>query len=141
MTNRRYNLHEIFDLVSKHEGMRLRPYRDTVGKLTIGYGRNLEDKGISEGEAREMLYNDIVEAEHELDRDLPWWKDLSPERQKVLVSMVFNLGINRLLGFRKALAAMQAGDWKRAAAEMLDSKWAGQVGDRADELAGMMETG
>lgn len=127
--------------LKRDEGLRLKPYRCSAGKLTIGYGRNLEDVGITQAEAEAMLMADIKAARRELDRVLPWWRNLSAVRQDALVNMAFNLGITRLLGFKNALAAMQAYDFDRAADEMLDSRWAAQVGDRAKRLAHMMRAG
>jgi lysozyme len=129
------------ELLIHHEGLRLKPYTDAVGKLTVGVGRNLEDTGITREEALILLENDIQRASRQLDQSLPWWKSLSKTRQKVLVSMVFNLGMSRLLGFRDMLAALQDGDYSAAADHMLASKWASQVGVRAVELAYMMENG
>lgn len=127
------------------EGMVLKPYRCTAGKLTIGVGRNLEDVGISKSEAMTMLGADIDRAEADLDRALPWWRGMSDRRQQVLANMCFNMGIGNstrgLLSFRNTLAAMQAGDYKRAAQGMRDSAWARQVGKRAERLASMMEQG
>lgn len=125
----------------EHEGVVLKPYKDTVGKLTIGVGRNLDDVGISRNEALILLDNDIDRVMEDLNRALPWWHRMSPVRQQVLADMCFNLGIVRLQGFRKALEAMRAGAWHEAAAQMLDSKWAKQVGNRATKLADMMRTG
>jgi lysozyme len=132
---------ELKKLLMIHEGLKLRPYRDTAGKLTIGVGRNLDDKGIREIEADLMLDNDIGETIQNLDHYLPWWTKLSPNRKLVLMDMCFNLGIGKLLTFKKALAAMKEGRWNTAADEMKDSKWARQVGRRADKLAYMMRTG
>ncbi len=125
----------------RDEGLRLKPYKDTVGKLSIGIGRNLDDVGISEGEAIAMLENDIDRAEEGLDRNLPWWRGLDGVRQEVLVNLTFNLGITGLLGFKNTLAAMRDGLWSSAASRMLASKWARQVGKRAERLAKAMETG
>lgn len=124
-----------------HEGLVLRPYKDSVGKLTIGVGRNLDDVGISRSEALTLLENDIARACKDLDTNLPWWRQLSDTRQQVLADMCFNLGIRRLQGFRKALEAMRAGAWYEAADQMLDSTWASQVGSRAIRLADMMRSG
>lgn len=124
----------------KHEGMRLKPYRDSVGKLTIGVGRNLEDVGIDNLEAALLLENDIQRVEQELIRRLPWYLLLSEVRQRVLMDMAFNLGVEGLLKFSRALAAMEAKDFAKAADEMLDSVWAQQVGQRARDLAAMMLT-
>lgn len=124
-----------------HEGERLKPYRCTAGKLTIGVGRNLEDRGISREESAMLLANDIANEERELLRALPWVAKLDEVRQRVLLDMSFNLGIVGLLGFKNTLATIQAGEYQRGAAMMLDSKWAGQVGARAERLARMMATG
>ncbi len=129
------------DTLIRHEGLRLTPYRCTAGKLTIGIGRNLDDAGISEAEARLMLRNDIVSAEAELRRAFRWFDRLSPLRQQVLVNMAFNLGLPRLQHFRRMLTAIEQGHYSRAAAEMLDSRWARQVKGRATELARWMRTG
>lgn len=128
-------------LLIKHEDLKLKPYRDSVGKLTIGVGRNLDDVGISSEEAMFLLDTDIERTKESLDRSVPWWGQMNDARQIVLANMCFNLGIGRLLGFKKFLAAAKAGDYGTAAAEMLDSKWATQVGKRATELAEIMRMG
>lgn len=129
------------DSLIRHEGLRLKPYRCTAGKLTIGIGRNLDDTGISEAEARLMLRNDIVAAEHQLKATFPWFTTLDPLRQQILINMAFNLGLPRLRRFRRMLAAVEQGDYQQAAIEMLDSRWARQVKGRADELARWMRNG
>ena len=128
-------------ILKKHEGLRLKPYRDTVGKLTIGYGRNLDARGITTDEATEMLEADIYSAIEDLRGSLPWFDDLDETRQVVLVDMAYNLGIAGLLKFKRMLAAVETARWEDAAAEMLLSKWADQVGGRAAELAEMMRAG
>lgn len=125
----------------RDEGVRLKPYRDTVGKLTIGTGRDLDDVGISNEENDFMLQNDIDRACASLDDHLPWWESLDPIRQRVLVNMCFNMGINSLLGFTHTLASIQQGDWQGAHDGMLASHWAQQVGARAGRLATLMLTG
>lgn len=78
----------------RHEGLRLKPYRCTAGKLTIGVGRNLEDKGISQQEAYELLENDIRECEVQLLTEIPdIYLSLDINRKVVLINMCFNLGI------------------------------------------------
>lgn len=125
----------------RHEGVRVKPYRDTVGKTTIGVGRNLDDVGVSEDEILIMLRNDIARAQRGLDATLPWWTGLGPARARVLLDMCFNLGIERLLGFSATLSAMREGRYEDAARDMLASRWAQQVGRRAVELAQTMRTG
>jgi lysozyme len=119
-----------------------KPYRCTAGKLTIGVGRNLDDVGISDDEIDYLLANDIKRVETELDKSLPWWRDLDPVRQRVLANMNFQMGLPRLLKFKNTLAAMQAHDWDRCAVGMLASKWAQEDSPvRARRLAKMMRTG
>lgn len=128
-------------MLRHHEGLRLRPYMDTTGHLTIGFGRNLTDVGISLDEARLMLRNDIACAEHGLLDAFPWAAHLDPVRQAVLVDMAFNLGIAGLRKFTTTLGHLQDGRWEQAAASMLQSRWAAQVGQRARNLAAMVHTG
>jgi len=128
-------------LVKRHEGLRLKPYKDTVGKLTIGYGRNLEDVGITLEEAELMLEHDLDRALKDAREVIAGFDELDEVRQAVLVDMAFNLGRAGLAGFRNMRAALALGDFERAASEMLDSLWARQVGRRAQELADMMRSG
>ncbi len=126
--------------LERHEGLRLKPYLDTVGKLTVGYGRNLEDVGISRDEADFMLDNDIDQVERQLET-VDEYRDLDPVRQTVIANMVYNLGFAGLMGFKNMWSAINRRDWNRAADEMLNSKWARQVGVRAVELSEIMRTG
>lgn len=128
-------------LVKKHEGLRLKPYRDTVGKLSIGYGRNLDDVGISQAIANQMLQEDIEKAEMDARALVRSFSRLSDNRKAVLLDMALNMGRSRLGGFRKMLAAIEAGDFVEAARQMLDSKWAVQVKGRAVTLADLMVKG
>ena len=132
---------KLSEQLKKHEGMRLKPYADTVGKLTLGIGRNLEDKGITEQEALFMLSNDVNYFYREINKKLPWFKYLDGARQNLLVNMAFNLGVAGLLSFKKMLNHCGDGHYDDAATEMLNSKWANQVGYRAEELAEQMRTG
>lgn len=131
----------------RHEGYRKRPYKDTEGVLTIGYGRNLDDVGISRAEARIMLKNDISVAETECEKHMDFFTKLNSIRQEVLVNMMLNMGWDRLRTFKKMLKALRRAvaaetpDYLEVKAQMIDSKWAKQVKGRADELAKMMETG
>lgn len=123
------------------EGLRLFPYLDTVGKVTIGYGRNLTDRGISALEAEALLARDAEDAIRECRQRFEWFDSLSSARQIVVVSMAFNLGLPRLMAFVNFLAAVKRRDFTTASAEMLKSAWATQVGARADRLAEMMRHG
>jgi len=125
----------------KHEGLRLKPYKDTVGKWTIGVGRNLSDVGISEAEASYLLDNDIRKAVDDASTLVENFETLNDTRQHVLIDMAFNLGRSRLSKFRLMLAAVEAGDFKKAADEMVNSRWYLQVGPRSARLELMMRTG
>jgi len=135
-------LEHIKEQLVRHEGLRLKPYRCTAGKLTIGIGRNLDDCGISQTEAYVLLENDIQNCEIQLRDEIPEiYNDLDEVRKSVLLNMSFNLGISGLLSFNNTLAFVAARDWERAANGMLASKWAKQVGRRAIELSELMRKG
>lgn len=136
-----YNRELLVYELSRDEDVRTKPYKDSVGKLTIGVGRNLDDKGLSKAEINILLNNDINDSEADLDRTFPWWRQLSDNRQRVLLNMCFNLGIKRLAGFKNMLKDVQNDLFDRVAVEMLDSLWARQVGGRAVRLAKMMKNG
>lgn len=125
----------------RDEGERLKIYRDTTRHATIGVGRNLDGKGISHEESEFMLANDIEDVVAGLNGALPWWKNLDEVRQRVLANMAFNLGLTGLLKFKRTLESVRVGDYQRAAVQMTESTWAGQVGARAQRLAAMMRTG
>lgn len=125
----------------RDEGERLRPYVDSVGKLTIGVGRNLTDIGISADECALMFEHDLSRATATARQLFNNFDLLSPPRQAVLINMAFNLGPSRLAGFAEFRACVQHADWAGAKAEMLDSKWAAQVGPRARRLAEQIITG
>lgn len=129
------------NLLLQHESYRQFPYVDKSGHLTIGIGRNLDNRGISLPEAYYLVDEDILYFSNKLSHYLKFFHELSDCRQIVLVNMCFNLGIQGFLGFTQMILALEAHDYERAAQEMLDSKWALQVGDRAKELAHAMRTG
>lgn len=129
-------------ILIKHEGLRLHPYTDTRGKLTIGVGRNLIDNGIDRDEAMMLLRNDIADIFVSINNKRnEWIRNLGPVRRDVVIMMIFNMGMRGFLGFKLAIKAMKAEDWNEAAMEMLNSRWAGQVGQRARVLATMMRRG
>ena len=133
------------------EGYKTETYEDHLGYLTLGVGHLVLDTDpeikqplgtpVSEERILQCLNNDIDNVCNELDRNMPWWKTLDDNRQRVLANMCFNLGCPRLSNFKRFLLALKAGKWEEAAEEMLDSKWAVQVGDRAKRLAERMEKG
>lgn len=132
---------DIATQLRRDEGVRQFPYVDTVGKTTIGVGRNLTDVGLSGVEIDFLLQNDIDKVTTQLQSRLPYFDALDPMRQAVLQNMCFNLGFAGLEGFPKMLAAFAQGDWDTAADEMLNSLWATQVGARATRLAQQTRTG
>lgn len=125
----------LFEQLKRHEGYRRYPYQDTVGKLTIGIGRNIHDVGISEEEAEYLLNNDLHNSARELGQRFGWFPLLSKKRRQAMINLHFNMGINSLMTFKKFLKAMQDENWQAAKDELLDSKYATQVGYRAEELA------
>jgi len=136
------------DLV-RDEAVRLKPYRDSVGKLSIGIGRNLDDKGISEAEAMLLLDNDIAEHVALLDKYLPWWRTLDEMRQLALANLAFNLGVGpsaeqplgKLLTFHDTLKALQNKEYDVVANHLSVTLWAKQVGARADRIIAAMRNG
>lgn len=132
---------KVIEMLKRHEGLSLKPYRDSVGVLTIGYGRNLEHNGISAAEAEHLLGNDLQAVITELDRTFPWFGRLNTPRADAIIDMAFNLGLPRFREFKRMIAAVAAERWEDAAREALDSRWARQVGNRAEEIAFILETG
>lgn len=146
---------QLVEALKVHEGFRARAYVDTVGKRTIGYGHNLSAKPLPwlrDGEAipkrvaAAILEQDLDDAILSLDKFMPWWRELDDVREQVLAEMAFNMGVdadprNGLDSFVNTLKAIREGRWEAAKAGMLSSKWAMQVGGRANTLAEMMLTG
>lgn len=127
--------------LERDEGFVPHAYQDSLGIWTIGIGRLVDRRkrgGITRDEALILLHNDIARHWEELTTDLPWLEDAPEAVQEVLANMAFNMGVPGLLNFTKTLALLQAGNYTAAADEMLQSKWAGQVGARADRLAAMV---
>jgi lysozyme len=134
-------IENIYEQLRRDEGVRKFPYRDTVGKLTIGVGRNLNGKGLTDEEIEHLFRNDIGELILEAQSRLPWFTALDGVRQGVILNMAFNMGFAGLEKFPKFLMAVAQGQWETAADEMRDSEWAQQVGDRAVRLEEQMRTG
>lgn len=150
------DINEIEKRLIMHEGMKLSPYHCKSGFLTIGVGRNLETnpmnddelkavgdwkRGITKNAALFLLRNDIYRVMHDCRQAFPFWKQLDDERQYALLDMTFNLGIDGLLKFKKMLTAMEIGNYRGAAKECLNSKYAKDVGKRAERIAKTIETG
>jgi len=130
----------LFKQLRTHEGVEKFPYKCTAGYLTIGVGRNIEERGLLDDEIDFLLDNDINIAIDEVAATYDWFFDLSEIRQRVIIDMVFNLGLPRFSQFKNMIAAIEAEDFVQASNEMMDSRWAQQVGLRASRLAEMMET-
>jgi lysozyme len=127
------------DLIRKHEGLRLKPYICPAGKVTIGYGRNIQDKGISKVEAELMLNNDVNECVLDLERifGTDEFDTYSESLQTALIDMRFQLGYYGFRGFKKMILAVKGYDLEKARAEAKDSEWYKQVPDRAKRVIGM----
>lgn len=135
------NLDRLSAQLAIDEGKRPKIYQDTVGKWTGGVGRNLSDCPFSDDEIQLMLTNDILTATSSARRLVKCFDQLDDVRQEVLVNMAFNLGYSRLAGFRNFLAYVNSGEFIKASSEMMNSKWAVQVGSRATRLSMAMKTG
>ena len=128
-------MERLTETLIRHEGLRLSPYRCTEGKLTIGVGHNLDDNPISKRAAMMILEDDIAHCLVDLRNNISGFTAMPETVQEVLVNLCFNMGINRLLGFKNTLGHLREGSYPAAADELLDSRYARQVGRRANELA------
>ena len=135
------DMSKLINTLRRHEGVKNTLYKCTSDKWTIGVGRNLEDVGLSEEEIDMLLKNDITRTEELLDEYMDWWSDLDYVRQDAMINFVFNVGIGTAMKFKKAMTALEEGDYEIAADEMMDSNWSKQVGDRAVEVTEMIRTG
>ena len=129
------DIERLKDTLKRHEGVRTMPYKCTADCLTTGVGHNLDTMPLSMRAIEVILEDDIEIALKDLRRNLMFFDDLPEQVKEVLVNMSFNLGISRLMHFRKMLSAISSELWEEAAEQALDSKWASQVGSRATELA------
>lgn len=135
------NLQRLAKQLEVDEGKRSRMYLDTVGKWTAGVGRNLSDRAFSEDEIQLMLANDIALATKDARQLIPGFDNLDDVRQEVLTNMSFNMGYAKLAGFKRFLAAVNGSEFAEASLEMLDSRWANQVGARSLRLSKAMRIG
>ena len=129
-----------FEQLKDDEGFSGTVYKDTAGKNTVGYGRNLDDNPLTMAEANYLLQSDLKRVAKQARR-LPCYRHLNSARKNVIINMIFNMGIGSFNGFKRMIAAIYDCDYELAAVEMLDSKWAGQVGNRANRLAQIMRRG
>ena len=135
----------IIEILRKHEGVETHAYVDTVGKVTIGVGRNIDKNGglgLSQQEIDYLLSGDVKRVEAELSQAFIWYDDLDDARKDAMMDMAFNMGLPRLRKFKRALAAMSARLYEIAAVEFLDSLWARQVGkNRSTTISDMIRSG
>ena len=151
-----YDKDKLLEELARDEGSRPKPYRDTLGIWTVGIGHNLVKHGLpmemlvdviaragglNEREIADLTDGHISEASGHLDTIIPMWRSLTDARQRVLLNMIFNLGPTRFQGFRLMLGALRRKDYEEAAVQMMDSKWAEQVGERSVRLRTMMLEG
>ena len=121
-----------------HEGIRLKPYRCSADKLTIGIGRNIEDVGITEEEAFYLLNNDIKKVVEQCQRNFEWFDGLNDLRKEAIVNLVFNMGFGKFLQFKKTIKHIENEEFELAGAELLDSRYAQQVGQSAIDVANQL---
>ena len=126
------------DLLILHEGVRRFPYHCTAGKLTIGVGFNLDDVGLYPEEIDFILQNRVLKMLPEVRKEFPWFDGLSDVRKAVILDMTYNMGLPTLRTFKRTLGSVARGEYALASVQMLQSKWAKQVGRRAKRLAQMM---
>jgi len=141
------DMEKLIETLKRHEGVKTHAYRDSLGVLTIGCGRNISDSkrhhgmGLSDDEIDYMLSNDILRTIKELAEEYSWFNDMEEgARRDAIINMHFNLGRVRFASFKIALFHMEKADHKNAASEFLNSKWAKQVKGRALEVTDMIAT-
>ena len=134
-------LSKLISMLKRHEGFRGKPYHCTAKRLTIGYGRNLDDVGITPEEAEFLLLMDIRQATNDAHDIFPAILDYTENRQIALINMTFNLGKARLKKFRNMIDAVKSEYWEIAADKAIDSRWYNQVGARAVELVNLLREG
>lgn len=135
---------KLVEMLRRHEGVKMFAYKDHLGYTTIGCGRCVEEGvglGLSYEEINHLLKNDIARVKGELNSEYSWFSDLDEPRQEALINISFNIGATRLRKFVLALSAMEDGNYSKAAREFMDSKWSGQVGERASELCEIIRSG
>jgi len=134
-------MNKLIEQLKIHEGFRSNIYTCSGGKKTVGYGRNLQDIGISEEEAEMLLKNDIYEATNQLLNAFPFMATFSDVRISAMINFTFNVGIGTVRKFSNTIEYLKNEDWEAAADEMMDSKWAEQVGDRAIQITEQLRPG
>lgn len=136
-----FDIEVLMEQLKRHEGLSLESYQDSLGIWSIGFGRNVQTMKISEYLAKDWLKEDIEKVEKQLESYYPVVNRLSSNRQIVLLNMTFNLGLTGVGKFKKMWRAINSGNFIEASAQMKDSLWHKQVGERAVELEQMMRAG
>lgn len=132
---------KLIEMLKIHEGLSFKAYKCSAGKTTVGYGRNLDDKGITKEEAEWLLLNDVHEITQQAEDNFPWFNSLDEVRKNVVLDMLYNLGLSKFIKFKLLIHFLEIGDYTQASIEMKDSLWYDQVGERAVRLCKMMYTG
>lgn len=125
------------ELIEKHEGRRSLAYKDGLGIITVGVGRNLESKGLSSNEIDILLVNDIIECFDDLS-NFQWFAEATEQQQAALLDWRFQLGGAGIRAFKNTIRYLESGDYNQAGIEMLDSRWANQTPTRASAISRMV---
>lgn len=134
-------LNHLTESLKRHEGFSSKAYTCPAGKITVGYGRNLEDLGITKDEAETLLHNDIIRIWREAHQAFPWFEKLDEARESAILNMIFQLGISRFSRFKKMIVFLEKEEYEKAADEALNSAWAKQTPKRAKEVAEIIRDG
>jgi len=135
---------KLIAMLKRHEGAETHVYMCSEDRYTIGVGRNVDPRGglgLSEDEIDYLLSNDVLRCIKELSKEYRWFGDLDEVRQEAVIDAFFCLGATRFRTFKKMIEALEKADYKEAAIQLLDSRFAKQTGNRAKELASMIESG
>lgn len=128
-----FNMQMLQQELEEDEGRRNKPYADTLGLTSIGIGRNLTGRGISDDEIDYLFHNDVELCADIMDRNIPWWRTLPPTKQRVMINLCF-MGWASFSQFHKFLTYMQVGRWIDASHELENSKWYQQVRSRGPRV-------
>jgi len=131
-------MQDLLESIKKHEGFVEHVYDDSLGIPTIGYGFAIKDLVLDEDIAEDILIRKLERLQRNANSRFKWLEDMPQEVQEVLLNMCYQLGVTGVSKFRKAISALQEGDWDEAANEMLDSLWARQTPNRAKELSNIV---
>ena len=125
----------LIEQIKIHEGFRAKPYRCTANILTIGYGFAIKDLELDEDIAEQILIKKLYDLQCKIQDKFKWFDDLPQEAQDVVTNMCYQLGVTGFSKFKKTIRLLKTHKFKEASIEMLDSKWALQTPNRAEELS------